>query len=228
MSDAPVPVPALLLLDVNETLSDLGPVRDRFEEVGLPAHLAATWFAGVLRDGMALTVTGDNPAFAELARASFHALAGPRDDAPPDLDAAADHVIRGFLSLPLHPDVEPGLRAVAARGVRLATLSNGSTGVAQGLLERNGLDDVVEQVLSVADAPAWKPAGAAYAYGLRACGVAAADAMMVAVHPWDTHGAACAGLRTAYVARTGVPFPAMMRSPELTVASLTDLDARFG
>ncbi len=221
------PAPRLLVFDVNETLSDMTPVGARFGALGLPEHLAAPWFAGVLRDGMALTVTGENPSFADLARASFHAVVHGRPDAPDDVDAAATEVIEAFMGLPLHPDVAPGLRALSDLGTRLVTLSNGSAAVAEGLVGRAGLDDVVERILSVADAPRWKPHASAYGYALDTCGVDAADAMLVAVHPWDTHGATCAGLRTAYVARTGAPYPPTMRAPELTVASLTDLAARF-
>jgi 2-haloacid dehalogenase len=58
--------PALLVFDVNETLSDMAPIAGRFDEVGAPAHLARTWFAGLLRDGFALTVAHENPSFARL------------------------------------------------------------------------------------------------------------------------------------------------------------------
>lgn len=228
MTDRTAPPPRLAVFDVNETLSDLSPVRARFADLGLPEHLAAPWFAGILRDGMALTVTGDNPAFADLARASFHAVVHDRPDAPADVDDAASEVIAAFMDLPLHPDVAPGLRALGALGIRLVTLSNGSAAVAEGLVDRNGLDGVFERILSVTDAPRWKPDESAYRYALEACGVEPEDAMLVAVHPWDTHGAASAGLRSAYVARTGTPYPAAMRPPELTVGSLTELAERLG
>ena len=224
----PAAPPRLLVLDVNETLSDLRPLHDRFEEVGLPGHLAVPWFLGTLRDGMAFTVTGDNPAFADLGRDSFRALAAPRPDAPADLDAAAERVLRGFLDLPLHPDVAPGLTTLSRNGFRLVTFSVGSASVAQGLLERTGLEDVVERVLSCADAPAWKPSLDAYGWALGCCGVDAAEAMMVAVHPWDLHGAGRAGMRTAYVDRTGIPYPPTMRPPDLTVSSFTELAERLG
>lgn len=227
-ADRTVSPPRLLVLDVNETLSDLSPVARTFAGLGLPEHLAAPWFAGTLRDGFALTVTGENPAFADLARAAFHAVVHGRPDAPDDVDAAADRVLATFMDLPLHPDVAPGLRAVAASGVRIVTLSNGSTAVADGLLERSGIGDVVERTLSVSDAPRWKPDVRAYEYALDECGVEAADAMLVAVHPWDVHGATCAGLRAAYVARTGTPYPPTMRPPEVTVASFTELAERLG
>ena len=41
----------------------------------------------------------------------------------------------GFASLPLHPDVVPGVRALRQAGLRLVTLSNGSTQVAESLIE---------------------------------------------------------------------------------------------
>ena len=41
------------MLDVNETLSDMSAMADRFVTVGLGAHDAALWFAQVLRDGFA-------------------------------------------------------------------------------------------------------------------------------------------------------------------------------
>ena len=37
-----------MLFDVNETLSDMSPIGQRFVDVGAPAHLAATWFAALL------------------------------------------------------------------------------------------------------------------------------------------------------------------------------------
>ena len=40
--------PQVVVFDVNETLSDMAPLERRFEQVGAPAHLRATWFASVL------------------------------------------------------------------------------------------------------------------------------------------------------------------------------------
>ena len=62
-----------------------------------------------------------------------------------------------FTSLDVHPDVVPGLTALGEAGIRIATLSNGSSAVAEGLLARAGIADAVERTLSVEDAGAWKP-----------------------------------------------------------------------
>ncbi len=52
--------------------------------------------------------------------------------------------------------------------------------------------------------------------------------MLVAVHPWDIHGAHEAGLMTAWVDRSGSPYPTCFAAPDLTVAGLPELAARLG
>lgn len=221
---ARVTAPRLLVLDVNETLSDMGPIARRFTDVGAPAHLAPLWFTSVLRDGLGLAAAGAAAPFAEIATGVARGLL---DDLSLDrsVEDAVAHVLDGFGTLAVHPDVPAGLRAIAEQGLRVVTLSNGATWVAEGLLERAGIRDTVEAVLSVEDAGVWKPAGAAYRYALEHCGVDAADAMLVAVHPWDLDGAQRAGLRSAWVDRTGSPYPGHLLAPELAERSFVDLAA---
>jgi 2-haloacid dehalogenase len=218
--------PALLIFDVNETLSDLAPMAERFTHVGAAGLLAKTWFAAVLRDGFALTVVGEKPAFADLARDAARALL---DGQPLDrsLDDAVDHVMSGIPELDVHPDVTAGVPLLAGLGIRLATLSNGSAKVAQQLLGRADLSHHFEELLSVDDAGVWKPSANAYRHALMTCDVQASDAMLVAVHPWDIDGAARAGLRTAWVDRHGTPYPGSFTAPELRVGSLVELADRL-
>lgn len=212
--------PQLIVFDVNETLSDMRPLADAFAATGAPEHLAATWFAGLLRDGFALTVTGQNPAFSLVASSSLRAVL---HGVVTDLDGAVEHVMAGFSELPLHRDVVGGVRALRDLGITLVTLSNGAAAVAEGLFERNGIADAFERILSVQDGDLWKPAAAAYDYALRTCGVNARDAMLVAVHPWDIHGAHEAGLATGWLSRDGGPYPAYYAAPDVEASSLTDL-----
>ena len=67
----------LVVLDVNETLSDMAPLRQRFVEVGAPAHLLDVWFAGTLRDGFALAVTGSAASFPDVGTGVLRALLTP-------------------------------------------------------------------------------------------------------------------------------------------------------
>ena len=212
------PLPRVLVLDVNETMSDLSHLRKLIEEAGLPWTLVDLWFAHVLRDGFALATVEEEAPFAEIASHGLKQLAPDLDD---ELVAT---FVRSFGQLPLHRDVAPGLRALARQGVPVVTLSNGSASVADALLERDGLRDLVGQTLSVEGAGAWKPAAAAYQVALHACGLEdPAQAALVAVHPWDLHGAKRAGLRTIWVNRRGATYPTHFTRPDLTVHSFEHL-----
>jgi 2-haloacid dehalogenase len=212
--------PSVVVFDVNETLSDLAPLGARFADVGLSPGQAQQWFAAVLRDGFALTVHGGSAPFATVGAAVLRTLLAGRDV---DADAAVEHVLTGFLALPVHPDVPAGVRALQAAGFRLVTLSNGAAGVAEQLLAGAGLRDAFEAVLTVEDVGVWKPAAAAYLHAARACGVAAADCVLVAVHPWDLDGAHRAGMASAWLDRAGSPYPQVFRRPTYAVPSLVEL-----
>lgn len=219
--------PSVLVFDVNETLSDLAPLGGRFSQVGAPPELLRGWFAGVLRDGFALTAVGACEPFAELAadglRTALHGIPLNRD-----MDAAVDHVMSGFAGLGVHPDVPDGIRALRAAGHRLVTLSNGAAQVADRLLTGAGVREEFERLLSVEDAGVWKPACAAYEYAARMCEVEPEEMLLVAVHPWDIDGARRAGLQAAWVNRTGTPYPSFFTAPTVAVSGLGDLARRIG
>lgn len=219
--------PDVILFDVNETLSDLTPMAGHLEEVGAPGHLAQVWFASLLRDGISLAAAGSIAPFAEVGAATLRSLLAT-EELPGGLDAAVDRVMAGFGGLDVHPDVADGVAVLADAGIRLVTLSNGAVTVAEGLLGRAGIANRFERLLSVEDAGIWKPAAAAYRYGLEQCRVEGDRAMLVAVHPWDLDGAARAGLRTAWLNRDGLPWPGHFRGPEAEVPSLAALADAFG
>lgn len=212
----------VVVFDVNETLSDMTAMAARFAEVGADPGLAQTWFAGLLRDGFARTITSTSERFATLAREGLYAaLAGSALDRA--LDDAVEHVMSGFEGLDVHPDVPDGIRALRAGGLRLVTLSNGAASVAESLLRRAGLRQECEMLLSVEDAKVWKPAAGAYEYAARQCQVDIASMMLVAVHPWDVDGAARAGMQTAWVDRTGARYPSYFTTPDRTAVGIDDL-----
>jgi 2-haloacid dehalogenase len=200
----------------------MAPIAGRFEEVGAPAHLARTWFAALLRDGFALTVAHENPPFARLGTEGLRTvLAGISLNRR--VEEAAEHIMGGFSGLSVHPDVPEGVRALAGLGIRLVTLTNGAASIAQRLLADAGLDDAFESFLSVEQAGIWKPDPGSYAFASAACEVDPRDAMLVAAHPWDTDGAHRAGLASAWINRTGSPYPDYFEPPDLEVASLVHL-----
>ena len=217
---------SVIVFDVNETLSDMSPLETRFTDVGAPGSLARLWFASLLRDGFAVAATGGSVKFsvvaAEMLEGLLRELALNRA-----LDDAVTHVLGGLGVLNLHADVEGGVRALKQAGHRLATLSNGSDDLAEGLLTRASIRSDFEAVLSVEDAPAWKPVRSAYEYAADALGVRPENMLLVAVHSWDIHGAAEAGLRTAWLNRSDARYPSYFAAPDHTIRALSDLVAHL-
>lgn len=215
-----MPAPTLALFDVNETLSDLEPLRARFEQVGAPGELLERWFAGTLRDGFALTAAGAYADFRSVAAAVLRGQLARVETLQGPTEAAVKHVLAGFGELPVHPDVAEGLRRLEQAGVRMATLTNGAAEIAETLLERAGLAGLVERFLSVAEVRRWKPAPAPYLHAARACGVPPEQCVLVAVHPWDVDGAKRAGLQAAWINRHDSPYPDVFQPPDATGATL--------
>jgi 2-haloacid dehalogenase len=197
-----------------------------FEHVGAPAHLANTWFAAVLRDGFALAATDRMGRFADIGSAVLRTLLAGQP-LNRDVEDAVAAVMSRFRELDVHPDVTAAVPQLGDLGIRLVTLSNGSTNVAHGLLERAGILPHFERLLSAESAGVWKPSSRAYAYAVATCGVEPLEAMLVAVHPWDIDGAAQAGLSSAWVNRAGVSYPEHFSAATTVVSSLTDLADRL-
>ncbi len=202
--------PEVLVLDVNETLSDLEPMRDRFESVGLPTHSLDAWFAATLRDGFALTAAGTYAPFRDVAAGALRTVLSSHGIEDQQAIDAVDTVLSGFAQLPAHPDVASGLRRLHAAGIRLVTLTNGATAISDRMLDDAGVLPLLEHRLSV-DAPQrWKPHPDAYRHAAQVCGVAPDRMALAAVHPWDVDGAQRAGLHGIWVDRRQNAVPASL------------------
>lgn len=215
--------PTVLALDVNETLSDLRPLAARLEQVGAARDLLELWFTSVLRDGFALAAAGAYADFADVALDALRSTLAQVDGLAGAPDKAAAFVLDGMGELPLHPDVRPGLERLHANGIRLVTLTNGSAASTRSLLERGGVVQLVEQILSVETVRRWKPSPDPYRDAAVSCGVAPDQMMLAAVHPWDVDGALRAGLRGCWINRSGAAYPTIFRKPDLACRDFVEL-----
>jgi 2-haloacid dehalogenase len=213
---------SVVVFDVNETMSDLSPLAARFIDVGAPASMAQLWFASVLRDGFALTAAGGARPFREISEEALRVLLPPAQPSRP-IDDAVAHIMAGFAELVVHPDVSPAVNRLHESGLRLITLSNGPTTVAEKLFADSDIGHCFEQLLSVEEAGVWKPDRRAYEHAGLSCDVPLAEMLLVAVHPWDCDGAARAGMQTAWVNRSEAHYPSVFTPPTHTVTSLEEL-----
>ena len=214
--------PAVVAFDVIETLMSLEPLRERLAQVGQPPHLLEAWYTRTLRDGMALSATGDFAPFNDVAEAALRGLTSYTIG-----DEQVAHVMAGFSELPAFPDALPAITTLTDAGVRVACLTNGSAQVTSSFLNRTELGSLVDRVVSVGEVYRWKPSPMVYLYAAEVLDVPSQWLALVAAHDWDCHGAKRAGLIAGFVTRKSGGFGAPFEPPDVVGEDLTEVAAKL-
>lgn len=207
--------PQVVMFDVVETLASLDPVVERLTEFGMHRRVWNAWFTRLLRDGMALTAAGGYAGFAEVATSAL-----VTETRGVLTDAQVDYVMAGFGELIAQPDAAAAVHTATEAGMRVFALTNGSTATTRGFLERAGLIDDLDGVLSIDEVRAWKPTPIVYEHALRSAEVPANRAAMIAVHSWDLYGARQVGFSTGWCSRLEVEPVALFGAADVTARTL--------
>ena len=220
--------PAVLVFDVNETLIDIGSLEPHFERMFGDRRVLREWFGQLVMYSMTVTLSGIYVDFFSLGQAVLRMTADVHRVEVTDDDLRA--LSNGMRTMPAHPDVADGLRALSDQGYRLVTLTNSPPSPnAPTPLEHAGLGGYFERQFSVDTSRVFKPSSRLYTGVATELGVAPSDCMMVAAHVWDTIGAQAAGFSGALITRPGnAPLPAPeLPQPALVVADLLELAQRL-
>jgi 2-haloacid dehalogenase len=203
----------ILVFDVNETLLDLGALDATFAGLFGDATVRGSWFELVLRNAMALTITGDRSDFVTVAGASLQMEAAARGIELPS--GALEDVATALRTLPPHDDVVPGLTRLREAGLRAVALTNSPQTTADAQLGNAGLSYLFDRIMSVEPTGRFKPAREVYEMAARELAVTTADLRMVAAHDWDVAGAMRAGCAGAYVMRAGTALNPLYPEPDV-------------
>lgn len=109
------------------------------------------------------------------------------------------------------------------KGRKLAILSNGSPDMLAAVVRHNGLDTVLDAVISVDDLKIYKPDTRVYQLALHKLNVPKTSIGFVSSNCWDACGAASFGFRAFWINRGGTPIDKLGAEPEAIFTSLTDL-----
>jgi 2-haloacid dehalogenase len=131
------------------------------------------------------------------------------------------------LQLDAYPDARGALLALREQGLRLAVLSNGSTGMLDAGIRNSRLDDLLDVVMSVEEVGIYKPSPEVYGMAARQLDLLPGEIGFVSANSWDAHGASAFGFRVAWCNRSGQPPDRLPGAPEVEVRSLSDLPAFF-
>lgn len=213
--------PSVVAFDLVETVFDLSPVAQVLDAVTGTSGLLPRWFDRVLRDGFARSLSGAPLAFPDVASGALEVVA------PDTSEADRRAVLAAFRELDAHPDVRPAFERLASEGIPVVGVTNSGADGARNLIRRAELDQLIGSVLSVDEVGVWKPHPRVYEHLAATVGRSAKDVALVAVHAWDIHGAASAGLSTAWASRLEGRFASSFRAPDVRGRDLVEVVDRL-
>jgi len=119
----------------------------------------------------------------------------------------------------------PEIRSVLSMlgHLKLAILSNGSPDMLEAVVTHNGLDEVLDAVISVDALKIYKPDPRVYQLALLELNVPKQSIGFVSSNGWDVCGAASFGFRAFWINRTNAPLDRLGAAPEAVITSLTEL-----
>lgn len=184
---------------------------------------AGLWRAKQLEYSFRLTAMGRYEDFRWVtARALDFALASLGARLP---GGQAERLVELYDHLRPFPDAAPALRVLAGLGYELAVFSNGTPAMIGNCLSNSGLGGFFGERISVDEVRAFKPSPAVYRHAAERLSVTAGPVRLVTSNAFDCVGAGAAGMRTAWVNRSAVPFDTIGVPPDLTVPALDRLPA---
>ena len=134
-----------------------------------------------------------------------------------DASLKAD-ILASYRRLDAYPEVADMLRALKAKGMACAILSNGEPEMLNEAVIAAGIAPLLDSVLSVESVRVFKPDPRVYRLAARRFNLAPREMGFVSSNPWDAFGAYELGFRSIRINRTGAPDEYGLRGhvPELT------------
>lgn len=138
-------------------------------------------------------------------------------------------LIQEYLNLRPFPDVAPAVEQLKRRGHKLVAFSNGVEASVRTLLEKSGLLEFLDDIVSVDDLKTFKPDPNVYAYLARRVGRSPHETWLVSSNAWDVIGAKSAGLKAAWInRRNDAVFDPWGIEPDLAAKDLRDFSQKLG
>ncbi|WP_193227657.1 haloacid dehalogenase type II [Aureimonas psammosilenae] len=212
--------PKAVAFDIIDTVFRLGALVPALEANGMRAEDVDTLYAAMLRDAMALASAGGYAPLPDILGGALDQLRANRGMGPSETgrQAVADAMKR----LDPHRDAKECFRRLRQAGIAVHALSNGAKSATEKLIDRAGFADFFDGVHSVEGPRKYKPHRAVYLAALGEMGCLPEEAMLVATHAWDCHGAKRVGMTAGFVKR-GQPWPPAFDRPDVMGEELVDV-----
>jgi 2-haloacid dehalogenase len=124
-------------------------------------------------------------------------------------------------------DVGEALEQLAASGRVMVVLSNGTPRMLQAAVRSSGLESMFQALISVDEVRTYKPSPRVYKHAAWRLRRSIGEIRLVSSNAFDVVGAAAAGMRVAWLNRSGGVFDTLAPRPDLEIGSLPELAERI-
>lgn len=212
-----------IAFDAYATLFDVYSM-DALAEEYFPEHgreLTALWRQKQIEYTRLRTLCGRFKTFWEVTRDAL-VYAARQLDLPMD-DSHRQHLMNQYACLHPFPENRATLEALAAMGMPLAILSNGTHPMLDIAVRFNGMQDLFTHILSADAVQKFKTAPEVYQLAVDAFGLPPAEILFVSANAWDACAATWFGFQTFWVNRNDQPPEVLDIAPLATGRLLSDL-----
>lgn len=203
----------IILFDINETVVNLETLKPEFRDAFGSEEALSLWFSKLLHSSTVCIATNVHSNFAELANAMLASVAAHYHCQLTDAkrNALLDH----FANLPPHADIKEALSRLRSSGFKTIAFSNSSLKLITAQMHNSGLTNLFDDIISVEATGSFKPNPNVYKFAAKSLGESAENLRLITTHDWDAHGALSAGLKAAYIDRTGSPYHPLYLKPDI-------------
>ncbi len=219
-----MPATEALAFDMYGTLVD--PIRiwkrlERYIPDEDALRVAEVWRQKQLEYTFRLTAMERYEDFEQVTRKSLdYALEAAGRELEADQKEA---LMAQYNDLDKFPDVEPGLERLKEAGHEMVVFSNGAPHMLDALMDAAELRPYFQGFVSVDEVKVYKPSPKTYRRVAERLGRQIGEIRLVSSNPFDDIGAEAAGMRAAWVDRSGGLFDTLAPPPEMVVGTLIEL-----
>jgi 2-haloacid dehalogenase len=219
--------PQAVLFDAYGTLFDVYSVALTAEQLfpGRGEALSLLWREKQIDYTRLITMSAPDGSryrpFWELTRAALRFACARLHLALPA--ESEERLMNQYRHLSAFPEVREVLDGLKSRGVPTGILSNGDPDMLGIAVRSAGLGPLLDHVISVEPARAFKTDPRAYALGPKTLGLSAKQILFVSSNGWDALGATWFGYTTLWVNRAGAPLETLGTEPTRVGGSLRDV-----
>ena len=210
-----------VFFDMNETLLNLSLLKEQFDKHFDDKYALKYWFTKLLYSSTIMGIMDEYKNFGELADVALESIFFESNK--PLSTKTKDEILGAFKKLPAYEDVQPAIKLLKDKDIRVIAVSNSSLAMIKEQLTNAGIIDLFDSYYSVDDVKKYKPFKDIYESVAKKEGIKTDNIVMVATHDWDLFGAKKAGLKTAYIKRKEVIYHPYYLQPDFEDSNLPNL-----